>query len=85
MEVKVKLFATLCRDRPGVRAGVPFVVSVPEGGTIADLVAQLALPPEQVKVTFVNGLYQPLTYALQPGDEVGIFPPIAGGNRPTAP
>ncbi len=79
MEVHVRLFATLCRLRPGSRAGVPFAVQVVEGTSLADLAAQLGLPPEEVRVVFVNGLVQPLSYALQPGDEVGIFPPIGGG------
>jgi sulfur carrier protein ThiS len=79
MEVQVKLYATLCRARPGTRAGIPFAVTLPAGATLADLVAQLELPPDEIKVTFVNGLFRPLDYALQPSDEVGIFPPIGGG------
>ncbi len=79
MDVQVRLFATLCQHRPGCKAGVPFAVQVAEGTTLAGLAAQLGLPPEEVKVVFVNGLVQPLSYTLQPGDEVGIFPPIGGG------
>jgi molybdopterin converting factor small subunit len=39
----------------------------------------LQLPTEQVKITFVNGLARELDTLIQPGDEVGIFPPIGGG------
>lgn len=79
MEVRVKLFATLCQYSPGAKAGVPFTVDLPEGATLADLVEKLALPRSLVKVVFVNGLVRESDHQLQPADEVGLFPPIAGG------
>jgi len=79
MLVRVKLFATLGRFRPGERPGSPFTFAVDEGATVADLTARLGLPEAEVKVVFVNGLVQPPTYVLRAADEVGIFPPIGGG------
>jgi molybdopterin synthase sulfur carrier subunit len=79
MRVHVKLFATLVRYGPGVTAGIPFNLDLPDGATIADLVAQLVIPAEVVKVTFVNGRMQTPEYPLSQDDEVGIFPPIGGG------
>jgi molybdopterin synthase sulfur carrier subunit len=88
MKVTVKLFATLTQTvsasilnqyPQGIRSGSPFQVEVPEGCTLAELVALLDLPREIIKITFVNGKIQELDYHLEPGDEVGIFPPIAGG------
>jgi len=88
MQVQVKLFATLVQNLSGpvlaqypeaVRAGHPFELEMPEGSTLANLVADLALPDAEVKVIFVNGRAQPLDYRLQAGDTVGIFPPIGGG------
>lgn len=88
MKVSVKLFATLATSvskallaqyPQGIRAGRPFEVELPPGSSLADLVAYLALPREQVKVVFVNARIQRLDYRLQSGDEVGIFPPIGGG------
>ncbi|MCA1954518.1 MAG: MoaD/ThiS family protein [Anaerolinea sp.] len=32
-----------------------------------------------MKLCYVNGRYQEADYALNEGDEVGIFPPIGGG------
>jgi len=32
-----------------------------------------------VKVFFVNGRARPIDWDLEPGDEVGIFPLVAGG------
>jgi len=83
MIIRAKLFATLRRYAPnasaGARAGVPFEVDLPEGAMIADLVKQLNLPADQVKVAFVNGRARPDEWQLEPGDEVGIFPPVGGG------
>ena len=80
MQVTVKLFATLQRYGPeGVRVGVPFKVTLPEGSTLGDLVAQLGLPEREVTVTFVDGRARPPAFALSPGAEVGIFPPVGGG------
>jgi sulfur carrier protein ThiS len=54
-------------------------VELPEGSSLADLMTHLGLPKEQVKVSFVNGRHQDLEHGLEPGDEVGIFPPVGGG------
>lgn len=79
MRVRVKLYATLGRQRPGVAPGYPFEVELGEGATIGDLLTQLGLEPAEAKVTFVNGRARPLDWTLQPDDEVGVFPPIGGG------
>jgi len=79
MHIQVKLFATLVRCVPGVKSGVPFDVELPEGAFLSDLVKQLNLPENKVKVSFVNGRIQSLDFQLRSGDEVGIFPPIGGG------
>ena len=88
MKVHVRLYATLVESvsrqslaqyPQGIRAGSRLDVELPEGSTLADLIAHLALPTEQVRVFFVNARHQGLDYRLEPGDEVGIFPPIGGG------
>jgi len=80
MEVTVKLFAMLNRYAPDQqKAGVPFLVTLPQGSTIADLVAHLGIPDREVKVAFVDGRARAGLYLLAPGDEVGIFPPVGGG------
>ena len=88
MKVHVKLFATLVRSvsgpilaryPQGIRAGSPLEVELPERSTLADLMAHLGLPREELKLTFVNGRPQELDYRLAPGDEVGIFSPVGGG------
>lgn len=92
MKVTVKLFATLTQTvsapileqyPQGIRSGSPIEVELPEGSTLADLVTRLELPREIIKITFVNGKTQELDHRLESGDEVGIFPPIAGGKMET--
>ncbi len=88
MKIQVKLFATLAQSLSGpflahhpkgIRPGTPLEVKLPEDSTLADLVALMGLPREELKLTFVNGRAQELDYRLDPGDEVGIFPPVGGG------
>jgi molybdopterin converting factor small subunit len=79
MIVHVRLFATLRRHYPHVGIGEPMDVELEAGATIGELIAQLRLPAEQVKVVFVNGIVQEREHVLSAGDEVGVFPPVGGG------
>lgn len=88
MKVTVKLYSILLQhisddmlnqEAKPIRSGTPFEVNMPDGSTLGDLVASLSLPGDLVKITFVNGRHQQPDYQLQPGDQVGMFPPIAGG------
>lgn len=79
MRVIVKLFATLARFSSGELPGTPFEMNLSESATIQDLVDQLGIPSEETKISFVNGLIQPLDWVLKQDDQVGIFPPIGGG------
>ena len=80
MKVHVRLYAFLAeRVHEAFPPGTPVELDLPEGSTLSTLVGQLALPEQEVKLTVVNGRLRELDYRLQPGDEVGIFPPIAGG------
>ena len=79
MRVRVKLFATLARFSAGGLPGTPFEVDLPAGATLQDLVGQLGIPAEETKVTFVNGIVQPMDWVLQAEDDIGIFPPVGGG------
>jgi sulfur-carrier protein len=88
MQVFAKLYAILSKSlaadvlaqHPEAgRAGVPLPVELREGGTVADLIAALGLPAEQVRIVFVDGRARTPEYRLSPGDEVALFPPIGGG------
>jgi len=79
MRVRVRLFATLARYLPGTVPGVTIETDLPEGASIEDLLVGLGVPPDEARMVFVNGRARPLDWALEPGDEVGVFPPIGGG------
>jgi molybdopterin converting factor small subunit len=80
MIVQVKLYASLRRYRPGLKLGEVFSCELSGGATIDDLVlTSLQLPDREVAITLVNGLYQTRNYQLAEGDQVSIWPPIAGG------
>jgi molybdopterin converting factor small subunit len=79
MHVRVRIFATLLRHVPDLRPGTFLDMDLPQGATILDLIQRLHLPVEEVKVAFVNGRSRPFDWPLQEGDEVGLFPAIAGG------
>ena len=79
MQIRKKRFATLGPYAMSGAAGVPFEMELSEGMTLDDVVEQLKLPREEVKVFFVNGRARPIDWLLRPGDEVGIFPFVAGG------
>ena len=65
-------------------------VSLPEGATVGDLLSHYAQEPKlkgmlgSIAVA-LNQEYAPATAALRDGDEVGLLPPVSGGDHPTAP
>jgi len=78
MEVKVRLFATLRQYLPEGAEGT-MSMNLPEGTTVGDLLARMGIPEETVKLRFVNGSHADVDKVLAHGDEVGLFPPLAGG------
>ncbi len=81
MQITVKLHAMLGeRYAPeDVAPGDAFPVDLPDRATVADLVAQLGIRTNEVKVAYINGQARAEQYRLRPQDEVGFFPPIGGG------
>ena len=75
IHITLKLFATLApylpenADRFQVQAGT----------TVENIIHDLQLPPDAVKLIFVNGRKQEPSHVLEPGDRVGLFPPVGGG------
>jgi molybdopterin converting factor small subunit len=77
VNITVRLYASL-RDLAPARGG-EVVVDVPDGTTVGDLIARLGIPAGIVRKAFVSGVARDESYVLLPDDEVGMFPPIAGG------
>ena len=77
--VHVKLFATLRQFFPHLGIGEKMAVELSDGATVGQLIQQLDLPADLVKVIFVNNIIQGEERVLREGDRVGIFPPVGGG------
>lgn len=74
MKVRIKLFATLRQFGPEEQ-----VVILPEGATVQDAINLLNLPEKIPLLKIVNGEHRPPPYPLKDGDDLALFPPIAGG------
>ena len=77
MEVTVRLFAML-RERAGARE---VTLDLPDGARVSDALAALrdVAPPELPLVMAVNREYARDDRVLDPGDELALIPPVAGG------
>ncbi|MGH2536800.1 MAG: MoaD/ThiS family protein, partial [Candidatus Promineifilaceae bacterium] len=82
VRISVKLHGLLRAQRPAAAAGAPhhpFVVELPAGARLADLIRALGAPEGQVSAAAVNGQHAADDAALSDGDQVSLFPPAAGG------
>jgi molybdopterin converting factor small subunit len=79
MQVEVRLYATLRRYLPGLKAGQPQRLTLPEGATVADMLAALGVPDGDNQHAFVNDIDVELDWVLYDGDRVGVFPQVGGG------
>ena len=74
MMVSVKLFASLRSFGPNDQ-----VIGLPDQSTIADVICYLKIPSAIRLLRIVNGEHRSPEHVLQNGDELALFPPIAGG------
>jgi molybdopterin synthase sulfur carrier subunit len=74
VNVKVKLFASLRQFGPDVQ-----VIDLPEATTIDAVERTLNLPPAIKLLRIVNGEHRTAQHQLREGDDLALFPPIAGG------
>jgi sulfur carrier protein ThiS len=84
MRVALKLYASLADYLPAdARKAHRLDLDLPSGTTIADIIRQQNLPPKLCHLVLVNGFFIPpgtrSLRALEPDDELAIWPPIAGG------
>ena len=79
MKVELNLYASLKRYMPDGTHTRPFFMEEREGTTVRDILRQLKLPGDLVKIIFLNGLHAGEDAILKDGDRIGIFPPVAGG------
>ena len=74
MKVKVKLFASLRTFGPDEQ-----ILELPAQTTIDEVVHILKIPETIRLLKIVNGEHRPADHVLQDGDDLALFPPIAGG------
>ena len=83
MKVLVKLFATLSDYLPPNAQGNVVNLEVDEDESIGSIIERLRLPAKLVHLVLVNGIYvapsERATQVLSDGDQLAIWPPIAGG------
>lgn len=79
IQLSLRAYAGLHHHLPGVPLGGSRVVHLPPGTTVGRLLDLSGIPRDQVKTCFVNGIHAELGRALEAGDEVAVFPPVAGG------
>lgn len=88
MQITLKLFATLGDYLPHelngrVRVYNQLVLDVAEVTTVQAVIEQFRLPPAMAHLVLVNGVFIPrgarATRPLRAGDELAVWPPIAGG------
>lgn len=78
MFVHVKLFSRLREHLPSAKRGAG-CIELPDGATVADLLAQLGIEA-RVKLITVNGArVDDRQQALDDGDTVRVFPFAVGG------
>jgi sulfur carrier protein ThiS len=83
MKIAFKLFASLTDYLPPERRGNRIELEVPADTTIADMIARYRVPEKSAHLVLVNGVFVPPeqrpTRRLAEGDELAVWPPIAGG------
>ena len=77
--VEVRLYATLRKYYPSLGIGEPLVIALDDKAKLGNLLDELRLPKEEVKVVLVNGKWEEESYLLWDGDRIGIFSAIGGG------
>lgn len=79
MRIELKLYAQMASLKPKDVGRGPWALEVTEGTTVKNLLEELKVPRESVKLVFVNGVQASDDDILKEGDRVGVFPAVAGG------
>lgn len=77
VQVQVLLYATLRSFGPGGKGD--FLLEMPAGSKVIDIINKLGIPQVEVKLAMVNGVLKDVNYVLVSGDRIGFFPPVGGG------
>ncbi len=80
MTIELRLFGTLRAYLPAGHPPPGVQLDVPPDASIADALAKLAIPPDEVALTVVNGLYErDRDRRLPAGAVLSVWSHVAGG------
>ncbi len=79
MKVHIRLFGTLGNKFPDHDRLKSFALEVPEGSTVANLIAKLDIPQSKIGIVSLNGQLVKVQKQLNDGDFIRVFQPIFGG------
>jgi len=79
MPLEVRVFATLRSYLPDYDPVRGHSLEVTPGTTIAQVIRQLGLPPEEVTLILVNGVHREEDTPLTGQERLALFPPVGGG------
>lgn len=79
MHVRVTLHGVLRKRVPAADNAGSATVDVPDGATVADVIAQLGIPPKHAGMLVSGNEHLELGSVLSNGQELNVFPPLAGG------
>ncbi len=77
--VHVKLYATLRQYQPNLKVGEALAIRTPEGTSVGQVIAALAIPPDTVRKAYSQGRMVEEDHILADGDDLALFPPVGGG------
>ena len=75
MKIELKCFATLDIYQPKE----PKSYETKDGQTISQLMKELGIPENAVKIALINGRHSEFDAEVKDGDRVGLFPAVGGG------
>ena len=78
MKIELRLYASLSVYMPETNSATG-LVDIDQGTRIRELLEQLKVPADSVKIIFLNGVHAKGDEILKEGDRIGVFPPVAGG------
>ena len=83
MQIKLKLFASLGKFLPAGAERNVVTLDIEENTPIWSLLDRYNVPRASCHLVLVNGVFRPPedrgTVTLKEGDELAVWPPIAGG------
>jgi molybdopterin synthase sulfur carrier subunit len=79
MQIEVKLFANFQEFLPPGSQKYGLTMEVEPGTTVGQVLETLKISESIPMITIVNGIHRRTDEALEPGDVLSVFPPVAGG------